>query len=368
MKLLAPEHNAPRRRLLAWGSRIAAAFAIGIPAAGLAKSPDRVRFALIGDTPYSPGDEPIFAKVLKAAASEAQFIIHVGDIKGGRESCKKTLLAHRVGLLDSATKPMVVIPGDNEWTDCSRKKAGKYKPVKRLKILRKLMYPNTDALGADGITFERATKGTNNSDHSPDPNKEPEFFRFASGPCLFTAINVPGSNNALTKHISKKFNRRRAALCEQWVHESMLQAERRNLPGLVILLHANLEFGRSRLDDDRVDMLDRKNPYAWVRALLMKMAAQFSGTVLVLHGDRHVFINDHPFSEVARQHKEDGRWGVPIRLAQERLSRLVRVQSFGSPFTARHVVIQASRIKPLNDGDATADFLVATRVLSEMEP
>lgn len=356
---------ASRRAFLNWGSTIAAGLAAGLPATGVAKSPDKVRFALIGDTPYSAEDEGIFAKVLKAAAAESQFVIHVGDIKGGKESCRKRLLAHRIGLLDQSTKPLVVIPGDNEWTDCSRKSAGKYKPVKRLKLLRKLMYPDAYALGADGITFERPTS---QSDTTPDPQKEPEFFRFASGPCLFVAINVPGSDNALTKHVSKKFNRRRAALCQQWLRDSMVQAERRNLPGLVILLHANLEFGDASLDDDRVKTLDKRNPYAWVRALLMQTAAQFSGTVLVLHGDRHIFINDHPFARIAQQHQDKGRWGVPTRLAQERLARLVRVQSFGWPLTSRHVVIEATRKAPINHGDSTVDFLVATRVTSELEP
>jgi hypothetical protein len=155
-----------------------------------------------------------------------------------------------------------------------------------------------------------------------------------------------------------------------WLLDSANEAQRRGLSGLVILLHADVRLRRAKLTDQRADVLDRKLPYAWVRALLMRVVMTFPGTVLLLNGDRHRFINDHPFADLATRHLGRHRWGVSTQKAQARLARFMRVQSFGWPFTSHHVVIEMKRtdgpgLPPTSGADPGMAITVGTRVLSD---
>lgn len=44
-------------------------------------------------------------------------------------------------------KPVVYVPGDNEWTDCHRTNTGSYNTLEHLPHLRRVMCPSMDSLG-----------------------------------------------------------------------------------------------------------------------------------------------------------------------------------------------------------------------------
>ena len=103
--------------------------------------------------------------------------------------------------------------------------------------------------------------------------------------------------------------------------------------------------------------------------MLMETAAQFPGTVLLLNGDRHRFIIDHPFAALADQINDNNQWQVPGPLARARLKRFMRIQSFGWPFTAHHIIVEATSTTPAaGDADPALKLVVATRVLSDEPP
>lgn len=321
-----------------------------------------VRFGLLGDVPYAPGDERLLRQVMRQAGRETSFLVHVGDIKSGAESCRDELLSQRVALLDASPVPLVLAPGDNEWTDCSRRAAGRYAPTERLAYLRKLLkhYPN--GLGRGGSALQRPAPGPANP-NLPDGATATEFVRWQAGPCLFVVLNVPGSANGLTPHIPDPENQQRARQNTAWLLDSAALARQRGLAGLVVILHADLRFEQADPGDAQRPVLDRKHPYAWVRALLMRVVARFPGTVLLLNGDRHRFVNDQPFARLAARPLLHQAWGVPARVARSRLSRFTRVQSFGWPFSSHYVVIEIRAINTPGDADPDVSITVATRLL-----
>ena len=92
--------------------------------------------ALMGDMPYA-GEELEFTDLMgQVDQSEAAFAIHVGDIKGGTTSCSDEALLARKALLEQLETPLLLLFGDNEWTDCHRFGAGAFDPLERLEFLR----------------------------------------------------------------------------------------------------------------------------------------------------------------------------------------------------------------------------------------
>ena len=93
------------------------------------------RLALIGDVPYSPHQRAELPRMLAAIdAQHPDLIVHVGDIKSGQERCDDALFRDRHDLFNASTSAFLLVPGDNEWTDCDRLSAGAYDPTERLRL------------------------------------------------------------------------------------------------------------------------------------------------------------------------------------------------------------------------------------------
>jgi len=166
----------------------------GAKAAATVSDDSPFAFALIGDLPYSDLDEPRLAAMLAQIDAEPlAFVVHVGDIKASREACSNELYQRRLKLLEASAHPLVLLPGDNEWTDCHRRSAGSFDPRERLAMLRKTFWSRPEPLGRNGhsaissMAFERQTQ-------------MPENVRWKIGAVRFVAIHVVGSNNGLDEY------------------------------------------------------------------------------------------------------------------------------------------------------------------------
>ncbi len=146
------------------------------------------RFALIGDVPYSDYERAQLPKMLENIAdSQAELVAHIGDFKHGKERCDDAIFEDRLQLFNASRIPFIFVPGDNEWTDCSRKSNGAYEPLERLSRLRSLFWPNDQSLGRKKLALVRQSEHT------------PEHARFRLGPVLFVSLNIPGGNNNWSK-------------------------------------------------------------------------------------------------------------------------------------------------------------------------
>ena len=266
--------------------------------AALARA-EAISFAAIGDTPYSARERAQLPGMLNDIAdSGVDFVVHVGDIKGGQERCDDSLFVDRLRLFDASRLPFVYVPGDNEWTDCDRLSNGSYDPLERLNKLRSLFWPFPETLGQKRFRVERQPGGA-----------YPEHFRFIRGGVMFVALNLPGSNNnwGMTEVPSAEFQQRNPVVLT-WMKDSFAQARAEKLSAIVLLFQANPGFKHY------AQGLPHQG-YAEFLKQLRHETAHFGGLVLAVHGDTHTARIDHPMRD---------EQGKP-------LANFTRIETFGYP-------------------------------------
>jgi hypothetical protein len=305
---------APARRLATLLVAAALATSAGVTAA------QSFSFALIGDGPYGNGAVERFDRMLAEinADSDVAFVLHAGDIKAAAESCGDALLRERFEQLQKLRTPLVFTPGDNEWTDCHLRDAGRFHPLERLAALRRLFYPDPGA----------TTGGAKLPVHTQaDDARFREFVenvRFEHGGVVFATLHVVGSGNDLdpwfglrvgdarrrprAERIAEFHRREEANLA--WLDAAFAHANKVGARGVVLLMQANPRFELPQ------GALDRAGFEALIARLQLR-AADFRRPVLLLHGDLHVYFVDYPLD------REDLTPRVP---------NLMRVQTFGAPF------------------------------------
>lgn len=90
-----------------------------------------VKFVAFGDIPYAKNDRFCLNKQLRELIQQEmdfKFIVHIGDIKPGNETCNSErysdvaeIIAHQDNALGYDTRDFFMLPGDNEWSDCPDK-------------------------------------------------------------------------------------------------------------------------------------------------------------------------------------------------------------------------------------------------------
>lgn len=326
-----PPAAVPRRRWLhagaallsggtlsACGGRLAAAAdmaaaVISPPKTGAPKPgdpPPALRFAFIGDLPYSVPEESRLGEVLDAVdQAGVAFVIHAGDIKSGWEKCTDELIRHRMDLLSRHRTPLILTPGDNEWADCGRVAAGNYDPLDRLEFLRSLLPQGGHTLGVNPMPVERQSDVQNE-------HLFPENVRWRAGPARFMTINTSGPVNATRQGIDAA-NAARDAANLAWIDANTELARREGSTVLVIATQANLRFesvqGRSPTSVN--------DGFGNVRARLYGLLDAFPGRILLLHGDTHTFRSDYPL----------------LMSKLDPQLRFQRVECYGSPFVSNWI-------------------------------
>ena len=260
-----------------------------------------IKFALIGDTPYSAAEAAALdAMIEEINREDLAFVIHVGDITGGQGPCTDEWLKARKRQFEKFRHPFVIVPGDNEWVDCHR--TG-FDPMERLKKFRELFESGDTSLGNRGLRLER---------QSGRYQEYREHMRWIAADVLFVGVNVQGSNNNLGRTSAMDAEHRsRMAAVFAWLEESVRLAEKRRLAGMLIFAQGDPDFeGKMQRK--------RSNGFADFRNALRDLARRFGKPVLFVNGDTHFYKLDQPLADPAT--------GEPIR-------NFTRVIVFGSPQT-----------------------------------
>ena len=281
-------------------------------------------FGLWGDMPYKKaGDDPKLPAVLQSInQSDIAFSIYDGDIKDGSSKCTDDVYTDALKMFGAMAKPVVYVPGDNEWTDCHRLNNGGMDSLERLAHLRKVMYPTLNSLGQTTMPLEHQGKAAG--------DKYIENVRFVRGEVVFAAFNMPGSNNNVVqsaKECSSK-SARTPAQCDAanaefldrdaanvvWLEQSFAAAKARAARGVVIVFQGDPGFDLPETEEDDESLQLQFSGYRYFMAQVVKQTEGFKGQVLLVHGDTHFFKMDKPLYS-------------PTKL----LPNLTRVQTFGSP-------------------------------------
>lgn len=264
-------------------------------------------FALIGDLPYSAEQEAKFPNLIADInRSPAAFVVHDGDFKSGSTLCDDATFVKVKQLFENFNMPFILAYGDNDWTDCHRKKNGSYDPVERLAKLREIFSKGTQSLGKRTLTLTRQSE-------NPQFAKYRENVRWSYHGVVFLAINMPGSNNNFgrTPEQDKEYADRNSANLA-WIEESFASAKRINSKGIILVAQANPGFELDPADK-------RRSGYNDFIAALETETRNFPGQVVYVHGDTHYFRIDKPLPRFTDETQ------LP------RLLNFTRVETFGSP-------------------------------------
>jgi len=235
--------------------------------------------------PYSQPQANLLDEMIERInAAPLAFVVHVGDITSGLGPCGDEWLEARKKQFARFQHPFVLLPGDNDWTDCHR--TG-FDPLERLEKWRALFcFPVRE------ISLVRQ-KG-----------KYCENTRWIADNIVFAGFNIPGSNNNLNENPAEHAERMKAVL--GWLDEAQELARTRD--GLVVLMQAN-PFVTRRFGADG---------YTEVRERLRRLGTAMPGKVLLVHGDTHQYRDDEPLPGLRRVEV----YGSPhIRWAKARVER-----------------------------------------------
>ena len=280
-------------------------------------------FGLWGDMPYQKaGDELKIPALLRSInQSDIAFSIYDGDIKDGSSKCTDDIYQSALNMFGQMNKPVVYVPGDNEWTDCHRLNNGGYDGLERLEHVRRIMFPTVNSLGKRTMALTH---------QGQLGEKFVENTRFSHRGIVFATLNVPGSNNnkILDDKDCANKSARTPAQCEAsnaeyldrdaanigWLQQAFKAAKAQKARGLVLVIQADPGFDLPETEDKDESQAPGVSGYRSFITSVVQETEQFAGQVLLVHGDTHFFKVDKPLYS-------------PIKV----LANLTRVQTFGSP-------------------------------------
>jgi hypothetical protein len=228
---------------------------------------------VLGDVPYSQAEaEKLDAVIDRMNAQALAFVVHVGDIgtSTAAQACGDAWLEARQRQFARIRHPFVLLPGDNEWTDCARHGLN---PQARLAAWRRLF-----CVEATALALERQPGHCEN-------------VRWNARGMAFIGLNVPGGGKPALGDA-------RMAATLEWLDEGLALAEESGAGRIFVFLHADPRFERVGTDD----------AYARLRAVLATHAAWLKGRLVLVHGDTHVYREDEPRPGLRRIEV----WGSPF--------------------------------------------------------
>jgi len=305
------------------------------------REPASYTIGLFGDMPYNALGRSQYPNLLADInASHVEFSIFDGDLKaGGDGPCSNDLYTTAINNFNTLDRPLIWVPGDNDWTDCwGRYGASQmpfFDPIDRLNLER-MLFTSTDwSLGRKKLRLTReSAEGGAYALYSDN-------VRWTLGPVVYLGLNVQGSNDnysypdtdleggptvpvrsaaEIQRQRDEQAARRAANF--HWLDEGFAYARHVGAKGILIDWQADPNFNNEE---------HQTNPHEWDAYppyvdKLQKLTEAFDGEVALVHGDSHYFKIDKPLN--------NSQGGV--------LANFTRVETFGARNT--HWVI--GRIDP----------------------
>ena len=235
-------------------------------------APKQVVFYAMGDIPYVPAEDALLPRQIAAIPADAQFLVHLGDIKDGSTPCEEPIYRKVAGMLAKSAVPTFIVPGDNEWNDCQQ-------PEQAWKYWQKYFR-----------RFDQRWKHSFQVTRSP---RHDENIVFIHHRVLFVGLNLVGGR---VHDAAEWKGRHRDNL--SWTRDAMTR-HGQQVHAMVILAHANPQANHE----------DFFKPF-------VEAAKTFSKPILYIHGDGHRWIKDHPWEakNILRIQVDQGGKAPPLKV------------------------------------------------------
>lgn len=222
------------------------------------KKTEPITFSAIGDVPYS--DEAV-KDLDKSIAdhnenSESSFLIHLGDIKLGSKPCDEIIYKNVSAQLKKSNLPVYIIPGDNEFNDCTD-------PDQAFSLWNKYFFHLNE-------NWERI--------HEVEYQVErKENFNWIENEVAFVGLNLVGGR----VHDSLEWKNRLESNAD-WI-DQIVNKNKPSLKAMVVFGHAHMNIKPEKFE-------------SFVKGF-RSTAKSFGKPILYLQGDGHHWIEDRPWEE-----------------------------------------------------------------------
>jgi len=236
--------------------------------------------------------------------SHVAFSIFDGDLKaGGDGPCSDSLYTTSLSNFNTLRRPLIWVPGDNDWTDCW----GRYgpgtqpysDPEERLAHERQLFDSTDQSLGQHTLTLQRES-----SEGGPYALYS-ENVRWTYGPVVFVGLNVQGSNDNYphagvdgeTRDATEIARQRaehdaREAANVHWLDESFAYAKQIKAKGVLVDWQGDPDFN----NEYKLPSPDYYDGFNQIVPALRVDTLAFPGQVALVHGDSHYYKQDKPLN------------------------------------------------------------------------
>lgn len=213
-----------------------------------------ITFRAMADVPNDDAQREALEAELESLGPDDEFFIHLGDIHSPHH-CLASSYEYMETSLKSSALPVFIIPGDNEWNDCSDTELAWTRWESHLMRLEEHW--------SHGLTVLRQ-------------DVREENFAFVRSGVLFIGINLVGG----TVHDANEWSQRMTDNAN-WVNENFSRFGDQ-VNSATIFAHAFADPSGGDRQQFALDFVDA--------------AQDFEKPILYMQGDRHIFILDRPFS------------------------------------------------------------------------
>jgi hypothetical protein len=280
-------------------------------------SANPITLAVYGDWPYSQALRDAAPLLIDSINSDpkVRLVLHIGDIHSGSMPCTGAGLnplpsganpgwnLDIFGLFEQFKDPVVYTPGDNEWTDCHKtKEFSSGYPLNELAAVRSLFFSNP------GYTLGGRKKQVLSQAEWFDPAHPAdaqfvENVMWEESQVVFVTLNVPGSNNdglkwsggtgAFLNEAARMTEvAERSAANLRWLDRAFDLAAADDARAVLIGLQADMWDPAALVPGG-----DGLSGYTEFVQRLAARSAAFGRPVLLINGDSHAFMADHPLAD-----------------------------------------------------------------------
>ena len=279
--------------------------------AGCGSTGQTLEFALIGDGPYSPAGEVAAERIIEDIndRKDIDWVIHLGDTKGGSQSCDDGMMESRFALFQQFDMPFILTPGDNDWFDCVRERAGSFDDYERLAFFRKLFFPQP-GMSTGGRAMPLRSQALESEYVEFVENRMWEAGGAVFATVHLVAITRPPKDESVAK--------RRLDAASDWVRTAFRTARESGAAGVFLATQVDLWPVSAPREFEGLACALCGKPVPGLApfyAVLAEESEAFKGQVVIAVGDTHVFRVDKPLAGA------DGTI----------LQNVTRVEGFGEP-------------------------------------